>query len=272
MKRIMSISLALAVSVSALCFAGCSKSKTADEQSTYDNTPAAAVTTTASTTAPTTSAPTTKAPETTTQKPGYLAQDVIDILMSKKFYISGKMRSADGNESNVQMIVDGDNFRMNTSVNGYNMAVIMYDGEPYLANTKLNKILLVNQQAVDDMTAQLNSLGIVTQNMPDYNLDDIMSSVSNTADITSYLNMDNYSEKESTFDSQPCVQSKYTSEYGNMYVYSSGKNIIALEFYDTDSTRQLVFYVDSFLDIIPDPVSIDSFTKVSSLVNLFTQQ
>ena len=57
-----------------------------------------------------------------------------------------------------------------------------------------------------------------------------------------------------------------------MYVYSSGKNIIALEFYDTDSTRQLVFYVDSFLDIIPDPVSIDSFTKVSSLVNLFTQQ
>ena len=62
------------------------------------------------------------------------------------------------------------------------------------------------------------------------------------------------------------------TEYGNMYVYSSGKNIIALEFYDKNSTRQLVFYVDSFLDIIPDPVSIDSFTKVSSLVNLFTQQ
>lgn len=270
MKKIISILLASAVSLTAVCFTGCSKSKTTDEQSTFENKPAAVTSTAAA--APTMKAETTKAPETTTQKPGYLAQDVIDILMSKKFYISGKMRSADGNESNVQMIVDGDNFRMNTSVNGYNMAVLMYNGEPYLANTKLNKILLVNQQAVDDMTAQLNSLGIVTQNMPDYNLDDIMSSVNNTADITSYLNMDNYSEKESTFDSQPCVQSKYASEYGNMYVYSSGKNIIALEFYDTDSTRQLVFYVDSFLDIIPDPVSIDSFTKVSSLVNLFTQQ
>lgn len=270
MKKIISILLASAVSLTAVCFTGCSKSKTTDEQSTFENKPAAVTSTAAA--APTMKAETTKAPETTTQKPGYLAQDVIDILMSKKFYISGKMRSADGNESNVQMIVDGDNFRMNTSVNGYNMAVIMYNGEPYLANTKLNKILLVNQQAVDDMTAQLNSLGIVTQNMPDYNLDDIMSSVNNTADITSYLNMDNYSEKESTFDSQPCVQSKCASEYGNMYVYSSGKNIIALEFYDTDSTRQLVFYVDSFLDIIPDPVSIDSFTKVLSLVNLFTQQ
>lgn len=270
MKRIISILLASAVSLTAVCFTGCSKSKTTDEQSTFENKPAAVTSTAAA--VPTMKAETTKAPETTTEKSGYLAQDVIDILMSKKFYISGKMRSADGNESNVQMIVDGDNFRMNTSVNGYNMAVIMYDGEPYLANTRLNKILLVNQQAVDDMTAQLNSLGIVTQNMPDYNLDDIMSSVNNTADITSYLNMDNYSEKESTFDSQPCVQSKYASEYGNMYVYSSGKNIIALEFYDKNSTRQLVFYVDSFLDIIPDPVSIDSFTKVSSLVNLFTPQ
>lgn len=270
-KKILSVSLAAALSFSALMLSSCSGSGK-EEDNTGAN---AGVSQSQSTTAATTEKPTettTKAPETTTKKPGYLAQDVIDILMSKKFYLTGKMRSADGKESNIAMIVDGDNFRMNTSVNGYNMAVIMYDGKPYLANTKLNKILLVDQQAVDDMTAQLSSLGIVTQNMPNYNLDDIMSSVNGSADITAYLNMDNYSEKESTFDGKECIQSKYASEYGNMYVYSSGKNIIAIEFYDTDSTRQLVFYVTSFLDIIPDPVSIDSFTKVSSLINLFSTQ
>ena len=270
LKKIISLALSASLLTSAFIFASCSAS---DADATTDANKESAVSTTAAPAAVTANTTqTTKAQETTTQKPGYLAQDVIDILMSKKFYLTGKMRSADGNESNIAMIVDGDNFRMNTTVNGYNMAVIMYNGEPYLANTKLNKILLVNQQAIDDMNAQLSSLGIITQNMPDYNLDDIMSSVGGSADITSYLDMNNYSEKESTFDGKACVQSKYDSEYGNMYVYSSGKDIIAIEFYDTDSTRQLVFYVTSFLDIIPDPVSIDSFTKVSSLINLFSTQ
>lgn len=270
-KKILSIILAAILSFSALTLSSCSGSGKNEDNTDANASMVAPVTTQPSTTEKSTET-TTKAPETTTKKPGYLAQDVIDILMSKKFYLTGKMRSADGKESSVAMIVDGDNFRMNTTVNGYNMAVIMYNDKPYLANTKLNKIMLVDQQAVDDITNQFSSLGIVTQNMSNYNLDDIMSSVNTSADITAYLNMDNYSEKESTFDGTKCIQSKYASEYGNMYVYSSGKNIIAIEFYDTDSTRQLVFYVTSFLDIIPDPVSIDSFTTASSIINLFSAQ
>ena len=61
---------------------------------------------------------------------------------------------------------------------------------------------------------------------------------------------------------------------GSLYEPAQNTNPGCFDYrkYLLNDNIRAVFYVDSFLDIIPDPVSIDSFTKVSSLVNLFTQQ
>lgn len=245
----------------------------ADEEITEEVTEAETETETETTTAAetTTVAETTTA-ETTTAQDGYLAQELIDVLMTKNFYISGEISGTDGMDGTVTIIVDGDNMRINMSLSSYKIAFILYNGNTYIANTSNNRIMLLDETAINDIAEQLEALGAISSSYStsSFDIEDMMDSIDTNLNLTEYLDMDNYSEAEGTFQGVTCVRSKFTSEYGNLYFYSLDGSLLGFEVYGTDSERDLLFVSSAFYDIIPESVSISGFTTVTSVVNLFT--
>ncbi len=273
MKKIICILLAFAV---VFAFAGCS-GNTDQEETTEtttvqeeSETETVAETTTAETT---TAETTTEAPETTTKPDGSSIKDIVDTLESKKFYMAGTINLTGGESMDAKATCEGDNTRIDITSAQMKMSMIYLDGVAYLVNSSTNYYAVLDETAIDSMDQMLSSMSMYGVNFSSSEISEMKSMMQDfdtTMDYSQYIKDGEYSEYNITTNGQEYLVSEYTTDYGQIRIYTQDGELKTIDVFDTDGLRQMNFVVSAFIPQVLTPVSLTGLTKTSSILNLFT--
>lgn len=271
-KKLLGLLLAAAIVAS---FGGCAKKE--EENTTEPQTEnTAAVTTTQpeTTTEPITDAPTTQ-PETTTAKPkdGESIQKIIDTLESKHFYMAGAINLKGGQKMDAKVTCDGDNYRMEIVSAQMKMSIIAIDSVPYVVNNATNMYVVIDDAAIDNMDQMLSGLSAFGVSMSNGDIADMKNMMKNfdmNMDFSRYIEGGEYYEHDAAVNGQNYRCSVYKTEYGTIRIYTQDGELKIVDLYDTDGLQQMNFIVAAFIPEVLTPISLNGYTKASSIVNLFT--
>lgn len=274
MKKIISLFLVLVI---ALSFAGCADG-TKENETEAETTTEAPVTTTETTTAApvtTTEAPTvttTAAPETTTVPDGSSIKGIIDTLEGKKFYLAGVMKTASGETIDVKMTCDGEDYRMEMNSSQMKISMIYLDANPYIVNNSTNSYILFDEAAInslDQVLASFSSFGVTLTGSDIEEMKSMMTDFDTNMDFSQYIDDGEYSEFISPQNGVDYLCSRYKTEYGSIYIYTTDGELKMIDVYDTDGLRQIGMTVSAFIPQVLTPISLNGLKKSASILELF---
>ncbi len=266
MKKFVCILLAFTV---VFAFAGCKKELLSNEttDNTGNNTGA---TLPVATTQPET---TTANPEDTTDEDvGSAIQGIVDTLQSKKFYLFGEMNFVSGQTMDMRMTCEGDNLRVEIESEQIPMTMFVIDNVPYIANSSTKKYAVIDEKAVNEITGLMSSIpGIDMSQLSGIDMsemENMMGNFDDSMDFSQYLNSDDYSEFTETKDGVEYLCSLYKTEYGSLYIYTIDGELKMIEIY-ADGQKQLTMTDTQLIPQVLTPVTLDGFTLVASILNVF---
>ena len=271
MKKFICILLTVAMLA---VFAGCEK--TNEEETTERETHSEVITTAQETTTAvetTTAETTTQARETTTVPDGSSIKEIVDTLESKKFYMAGTINLTGGETMDAKATCDGDDMRIDIVSAQMKMGMIYLDGTPYLVNTSSNTYAVLDETAYDSMDQILSSMSAYGVSFSSGEISEMKSMMENfdtTMDYSQYIEDGEYSEYNITTNGVEYLVSEYTTDYGQIRIYTLDGALKIIDVFDTDGLRQMNFVVSAFIPQVLTPVSLTGLTKTSSILNLFT--
>lgn len=277
MKKITSILLSAAM---LFALAGCSNN--ADEEETLADTPAweeesvtsAETTDEETTTIPETTTQETTTAETTTKAPdGEAIKDIVNTLESKVFYMAGTMNLTSGESMEAKLTSDGENMRVEIVSSRMKMTIIYLDGTAYLVNNSTNYYAVLDETAldsVDQIFSSMSSYGVSFSNQDISEMKDMMANFDDTFDYSQYIEGGTYEEFNSKVDGEEYLCSRYTTDYGKIYLYTQNGALKIMDVYDADGLKQLNFVISAFIPRVLTPITLNGLTKTASVLNLFT--
>lgn len=273
MKKIICILLALAV---VFAFAGCSDDASQEEttEATTIQEESETVAVSETTTIPeTTTETTTAAPETTTKPDGSSIKNIVDTLESKKFYMAGTINLTGGESMDAKATCEGDNTRIDITSAQMKMSMIYLDSVAYLVNTSTNYYAVLDETAIDSMDQMLSSMsmyGVNFSNSEIAEMKSMMQDFDTTMDYSQYIEDGEYSEYNVTTNGEEYLVSEYSTDYGQIRIYTQDGELKIIDVFDTNGLRQMNFVVSAFIPQVLTPVSLNGLTKTASILNLFT--